>query len=87
MRKSEFVRTPKFNITNADKSVKKGNYIKAKLKPQTIWEGVFMTIFILAILDGLFFGITDFLTFHLMLAFGYGSIFVYTLKHLYSKQQ
>lgn len=84
--KSEFVRTPKFNITNQDKGVKKGSYIKAKLKTQTILEGIFAFIFFLAILDGLFFGITDFLTFHLMLLVGYGSIFLYTIRHLYAKQ-
>lgn len=83
--KSEFVRTPKFNVAKKGDVIKKGNYIKAKLKPQTIWEGVLMVYFILAILDGLFFGITEFLTFHLMLAVGYGSIFFYTLRHLYSK--
>jgi cellulose synthase/poly-beta-1,6-N-acetylglucosamine synthase-like glycosyltransferase len=83
--KSEFVRTPKFNIVNKGDNIKKGNYIKPKLKSQTIWEGVLMVYFILAILDGLIFGITDFLTFHLMLAVGYGSIFFYTLRHTYSK--
>jgi hypothetical protein len=84
-KKSEFVRTPKFNITKKGDVIKKGNYIKAKLKPQTIWEGLLMVYFVLAILDGLFFGITEFLTFHLMLVIGYGSIFIFTLRHLYSK--
>ncbi len=83
--KSDFVRTPKFNIAKKGDAIKKGEYIKAKLKPQTIWEGILMTYFILAILDGLIIGNTDFLTFHLMLAVGYGSIFFYTLRHLYAK--
>jgi cellulose synthase/poly-beta-1,6-N-acetylglucosamine synthase-like glycosyltransferase len=84
--KSEFVRTPKFNIAKKTDGVKKGDYIKAKLKTQTILEGFLMLYFILAILDGLIFGNTEFLTFHLMLAVGYGSIFFYTLNHLYSKE-
>jgi cellulose synthase/poly-beta-1,6-N-acetylglucosamine synthase-like glycosyltransferase len=83
--KSEFVRTPKFNVAKKGDAVKKGNYIAAKLKPQTIVEGFLMLYFIIGILDGLMIGNTEFLTFHLMLAFGYGSIFFYTLKHLYSK--
>ncbi len=44
-KKSEFVRTPKFNIRNVTDSVKKGNYIKAKLKWPTIMEGVLCVYF------------------------------------------
>jgi cellulose synthase/poly-beta-1,6-N-acetylglucosamine synthase-like glycosyltransferase len=84
--RSEFVRTPKFNIANKGDAMKKGNYIAAKLKWETIFEGILMLYFIFGVLDGLLFANTEFLTFHLMLAVGYGSIFFYTLNHLYSKK-
>jgi cellulose synthase/poly-beta-1,6-N-acetylglucosamine synthase-like glycosyltransferase len=83
--KSDFVRTPKFNVAKKGDAMKKGDYIKAKLKTETILEGFLMLYFIFGVLDGLLWSNTEFLTFHLMLAVGYGSIFFYTLRHLYSK--
>ena len=81
-KKSEFVRTPKFNIRNITDNVKKGNYIKTKLKWPTIMEGVLCLYFILGILDGIIWNNTEFLIFHIMLALGYGSICFYSIKHM-----
>jgi hypothetical protein len=84
-KKSEFVRTPKFNIRNVTDSVKKGNYIKAKLKWPTIMEGVLCVYFTLGVLDGIIWNNTEFLIFHIMLALGYGSICYYSIKHMNMK--
>ena len=84
-KKSEFVRTPKFNIRNVTDSVKKGNYIKAKLKWPTIMEGVLCIYFTLGVLDGIIWNNTEFLIFHIMLALGYGSICYYSIKHMNMK--
>ncbi len=81
-KKSEFVRTPKFNIRAVTDKLKKGNYIKAKLSWATIMEGVLCLYFILGIIDGLIWKNTEFLTFHIMLALGYGAIFFYSVKHM-----
>ena len=81
-KKSEFVRTPKFNIMKLGDAMKKGNYIKAKLNWQTVMEGVLCVYFLLGVVDGLIWNNTEFLTFHLMLAIGYGAVFGYTVKHL-----
>jgi cellulose synthase/poly-beta-1,6-N-acetylglucosamine synthase-like glycosyltransferase len=84
-KKSEFVRTPKFNIKTGDDAIKKGDYVKAKIKLPTIFEGILSFYFVLAIVDGLVWGNHEFLTFHLMLAFGYGAICYYTIKHTKAK--
>ena len=81
-KKSDFIRTPKFNITGLGDAMKKGNYIRAKLNWLTVFEGVLCLYFVLAIIDGLIWNNTEFLTFHFMLALGYGAIFFYTVKHL-----
>ncbi len=80
-KKSEFVRTPKFNIKKAGDAIKQGSYIKTKMNWITVFEGILCLYFILAIIDGLVFQNFGFMLFHAMLAFGYGTIFFYSIKH------
>ncbi len=80
-RKSEFVRTPKFNIKGSGDAIKKGTYVKSKITWPTIFEGILCLYFILALVLGVGYQNYEFLLFHLMLAFGYGAVFFYSIKH------
>ncbi len=81
-KKSEFVRTPKFNIKNIKDSFKKRTYRHKKLKWTTILEGVLCLYFIYAIFLGYQINDRSLVIFHFMLALGYGSIFYYSIRHL-----
>ncbi len=79
-KKSAFVRTPKFNIMDKDQDVK-SKYVVKKLEWTTIGEGLLALYFAGAVALGFLVQNTTFVVFHLMLAFGYGTIFFFTLKH------
>ncbi|MEM8524204.1 MAG: glycosyltransferase [Bacteroidota bacterium] len=81
-KKSPFVRTPKFNIQGIGDSFKKTNYRNYKISWTTIFEGILAVYFIAAVVYGFQTQQTDFLLFHLLLAIGYSTIFLYTLRHL-----
>ena len=81
-KKSAFIRTPKFNIRNkedqwADKQV----YIKNKVSALTITEGILSLYFIGGIVLAFVCKTPAFLIFHIMLALGFGAIFLYSMKH------
>jgi hypothetical protein len=80
-KKSAFVRTPKFNIQHAGDSFLKNKYIIRKLSPSTIVEGLLALYYAGGIALGIYFELYIFLVFHIMLAFGFGSIFFFTAKH------
>ncbi len=79
-KKSEFVRTPKFNIELLKDKWKDNVYISRKISKNTIIEGFLMLYFIF----GLFyaFKLNDFglFPFHLMLVIGYGFVFYKSFK-------
>jgi cellulose synthase/poly-beta-1,6-N-acetylglucosamine synthase-like glycosyltransferase len=81
-KKSPFVRTPKFNIKNISDSFKKQNYLTKKLTWTTVGEGILSLYFIAAVVGAFYIQNTTFVVFHLMLALGFGAIFVYSIKHL-----
>lgn len=80
-KKSAFVRTPKFNVLNHTSNKVKNKYVDRKLEWTTIGEGLLALYFLGAIFLGFYVQNTTFIAFHAMLAFGYGSIFFFTLKH------
>lgn len=80
-KKSAFVRTPKFNILDKTQDAVKTKYMMRKLEWTTIGEGLLALYFIAAVVLGFYVQNTTFVVFHLMLAFGYGTIFYYTLRH------
>ena len=84
-KKTPFIRTPKFNISNSGDKWKNKKYLKNKIRPITLIEAFLALYFIIGI--GLGFYLKDFglLPFHIMLAFGFGFISFYTLKHSWSK--
>ncbi|HRK80774.1 MAG: glycosyltransferase [Saprospiraceae bacterium] len=80
-KKSAFVRTPKFNILDKKQDSVKGKYMMRKLEWTTIGEGLLALYFLGAVALAFYVQNTTFLVFHLMLAFGYSTIFFYTLRH------
>lgn len=84
-KKSAFVRTPKFNIRQLQDTFKKGAYSASRISGTTIAEGLLALYFMAAVVLGIIYGQTSFLVYHIMLMVGFGSIFIYTLKHLSHK--
>lgn len=82
-KKSPFVRTPKFAVGEGNK-VTSNNYRSKKIKWTTITEGLLGLTFTAAVGWGIYTGNTFFALFHAMLAIGYTSIFVITLRHTFA---
>ena len=80
-RKSPFVRTPKYNVTNKTDSWKGNVYSKKKINPLSILE-LFMSLYFGAGL-GFAFYFNDFalLPFHILLSLGFMLVFYYTVRH------
>ena len=79
-KKSEFVRTPKFNISTLKDSWKKNKYIKKTISIHVIFEGLLMSYFAFGMYSAFIVGNQggDFglFPFHLMLFLGFGFVFV-----------
>lgn len=80
-KKSPFVRTPKYNVTNKSDSWKGNVYSKKKINPLSILE-LFMSLYFAAGL-GFAFYFNDFalLPFHILLSLGFMLVFYYTVRH------
>ncbi len=83
-KKSSFIRTPKYGIKNLKDSFQKANYLDTKISGITIFEGLLCILFVFAIGAGVVMNNYSFVLFHILLAFGYGATFFYSIKH-YSK--
>ncbi len=83
-KKSEFVRTPKFNISTLKDSWKGNVYIKKKLSINVIFEGILMLYFAFGMYSAFIVGDQggDFglFPFHLMLFIGFGYVFFKSLS-------
>ena len=79
-KKSEFVRTPKFNISSLKEGWKKNKYIKKSISIHVIFEGLLMSYFAFGMYSAFIVGDQggDFglFPFHLMLFLGFGFVFV-----------
>jgi cellulose synthase/poly-beta-1,6-N-acetylglucosamine synthase-like glycosyltransferase len=78
-KRSEFVRTPKFNISTLKDSWKGNKYLKKKISPHVILEGILMLYFAFGLYSAFVVGDQggDFglFPFHLMLFIGFGYVF------------
>ena len=81
-KKTAFVRTPKFNIKGLQDSFSERKYRNYRLSWTTIFEGLLTIYFLVAMVAGFYWEDRSFLLFHGLLAVGYGSIFIYTIRHL-----
>ena len=79
-KKSDFVRTPKFNIEALKDKWKENIYISKKISKNTIVEGILVLYFLFALYSG--FTLNDYalFPFHLMLLIGYGFVFMKSFK-------
>jgi cellulose synthase/poly-beta-1,6-N-acetylglucosamine synthase-like glycosyltransferase len=80
-RKTPFVRTPKYNIVNPKDSWRQRGYIIKSISPVTVLEGLLALYFIYGIWMVLRMKEYSQLPLHLMLAFGFGTVFFYSLFH------
>ncbi len=78
-KKSEFIRTPKFNIGNLNNSWKENKYLSKNISPNVILEGLLMLYFAFGMYSAFVVGDEggDFglFPFHLMLFLGFGFVF------------
>jgi cellulose synthase/poly-beta-1,6-N-acetylglucosamine synthase-like glycosyltransferase len=79
-RKTPFIRTPKFNLSEKRKSWKENVYVKTAISPQTILEGLLCLYFIGGIAAGIMLRDGGLMIFHAMLALGFGAVFYYSVK-------
>ncbi|WP_456438537.1 cellulose synthase family protein [Psychroserpens sp.] len=83
-KRSEFVRTPKFNISTIKDSWKGNKYLRKKLSPHVILEGILMLYFAFGLYSAFIVGDQggDFglFPFHLMLFLGFGYVFFKSLS-------
>ena len=78
-KKTEFVRTPKFNISSLKDSWKGNKYINKKLSPNMIFEFLLMCYFLFGLYSGIKLNDFGLFPFHLMLTFGFGFVFYKSL--------
>ena len=78
--KSPFVRTPKFNIVRKRDTWLHNTYLNSSLNLITVLEGVLSVSFIFAIVKGFQMNDTSLIVFHIMLALGFGTVFLLSLK-------
>jgi len=80
-KKSDFIRTPKFNITGLGGTFQKSKYLSTKLPWTTVFEGLLSIYFLGAVVLAWYFSAT-FVFYHLMLAIGFGYVSYLSFKHL-----
>jgi cellulose synthase/poly-beta-1,6-N-acetylglucosamine synthase-like glycosyltransferase len=78
--KTPFVRTPKFNIVGKEDPWMNNTYIKPKLTLITFLEGFLCMYFVFGIVEGIEMHDTTLFFFHAMLALGFGSVFLLSVK-------
>ena len=83
-KRSEFVRTPKFNLSSLKESWKSNVYLKKNISPNVIIEGILMLYFGFGLYSAFTVGDQggDFglFPFHLMLFLGFGFVFFKSLS-------
>lgn len=78
--KTPFMRTPKFNIVEKRDSWIENTYLNSNLGVLTILEGFLCVCFTFAAVKGIQMNETSMLIFHAMLAVGFGSVFLLSIK-------
>lgn len=83
-KKSEFVRTPKFNLNDLNKSWKENKYLSKNISVNVVFEGILMLYFAFGMYSAFVVGDEggDFglFPFHLMLFLGFGFVFFKSLS-------
>ena len=79
-KKSDFIRTPKFNIESLKDKWKQNTYISKNVSKNIIFEGLLLLYFLFGIYSGIRLNDYGLLPFHLMLSIGYGFVFVKSIQ-------
>ncbi|MBC7525046.1 MAG: glycosyltransferase [Flavobacterium sp.] len=79
-KKSDFIRTPKFNIEAFKEHWKENIYISKKISKYTLVEGLLMLYFFFALYAGFMLHDFGLYPFHLMLFFGFSYVFFNSFK-------
>jgi len=79
-KKSDFIRTPKFNVESLKDKWKQNTYISQKISKFVFIEGLLMLYFLFAIYSGIRLDDYGLMPFHLMLFIGYGFVFVKSIQ-------
>ena len=79
-KKSEFIRTPKFNIDALKNQWKQNIYINKKISKNVIVEGLLVLYFLFGISSGIHFNDYGLLPFHVMLSVGFGFVFYKSIQ-------
>lgn len=79
--KTPFVRTPKFNLMDKSSTWKTNAYVSQNITPLTVLEGLLMLYFLFGVVQAFLMKDYRLLPFHLMLSFGFGGVFYYSLFH------
>lgn len=77
---SPFIRTPKFNVTKLTDTWKTNKYLVTKLSPVTVVEGLLTIYFIGGLIMAFKTGDFGLAPFHIMLVFGFGTVFMYSIR-------
>ena len=79
--RSAFIRTPKFDIRSVTDPIRYSNYLPDRLPASTFVEGLLAIYFLGAIIAAIVINDPTFIIFHLLLAFGFGTICFYSIRH------
>lgn len=79
--KTPFIRTPKFNLMKNSDKWRSNKYRAKSISWLTIFEGLLSLYFLAGIILGFLYNDYGLLAFHFMLFFGFGIVFVYSVKH------
>lgn len=80
-KKTPFIRTPKYNIQHKGDNWRQRSYFMSGISFMTILEGLLCLYFIFGIGLALMFKDYSLLPFHILLALGFGIVFIYSLLH------
>ncbi|MBA3648533.1 MAG: glycosyltransferase [Chitinophagales bacterium] len=80
-KKTAFNRTPKFNTLASKDSWKSNQYLENSITWMTILEGLLALYFTAGIAIGVYLKDYGLLPFHILLTFGFGIVFYYSLAH------
>ncbi|WP_026976293.1 cellulose synthase family protein [Flavobacterium tegetincola] len=79
-KKSDFIRTPKFNVESLKEKWKQNTYISKKVSKFVVVEGLLMLYFLFGIYSGIRLDDFGLMPFHVMLFLGYGFVFVKSIQ-------
>jgi cellulose synthase/poly-beta-1,6-N-acetylglucosamine synthase-like glycosyltransferase len=83
--KSKFVRTPKYGVSKKNDEVNKTSYFSKKISKIAMGEAVLSIYFFIAIYAGLKYDMKEFFILHILLAFGYLTLYIYAVRSKFSK--